>query len=94
MILNQTEVLQDLEYKTDETQATDTGEAESSGNYGRPNQKENQRLVNEEEKETGVVKVHVYQAYWRAVGSILGTIVLVSLFLMQGELFNLEKIRG
>ncbi|KAH9492913.1 Multidrug resistance-associated protein 7 [Bulinus truncatus] len=42
-------------------------------------------LVEEEEKETGVVKGAVYKAYWNAVGSCLSTMVLVSLFLMQAS---------
>ena len=42
-------------------------------------------LVEEEEKETGVVKLGVYKSYWRAVGACLAPSVLVALFLMQGE---------
>ena len=41
-------------------------------------------LMEEEEKETGVVKLAVYKEYWRAVGMCLSPLVLVSLFLMQG----------
>ena len=43
------------------------------------------KLVKEEEKDTGVVKLHVYTSYWRAVGGFLATSVLVALFLMQGK---------
>jgi hypothetical protein len=41
-------------------------------------------LVQEEEKETGVVKGHVYWTYWLAVGRCLAPLVLLSIFLMQG----------
>ena len=41
-------------------------------------------LVEEEEKETGVVKLEVYKSYWRAVGGCLAPSVLIALFLMQG----------
>lgn len=42
-------------------------------------------LVKEEEKEKGVVKLHVYKSYWFAIGSCLATSILLSLLLMQGE---------
>ncbi|XP_013401317.1 multidrug resistance-associated protein 7 [Lingula anatina] len=42
-------------------------------------------LVQEEEKDTGIVKFHVYQAYWKAVGHCLAPLILISLFLMQGS---------
>jgi len=42
-------------------------------------------LVKEEEKEVGVVKLHVYKSYWLAIGHCLATSILLSLFLMQGE---------
>ena len=41
-------------------------------------------LMQEEEKDTGVVKLHVYKSYWIAVGRILAPMILVSLLLMQG----------
>lgn len=41
-------------------------------------------LVEEEEKETGVVKLGIYKAYWKAVGACLAPSVLIALFLMQG----------
>ena len=43
------------------------------------------RLMEEEEKAEGVVKLSVYRAYWRAVGVCLAPTVLLSLFLMQGK---------
>lgn len=43
------------------------------------------RLVQEESKSEGAVALHVYRAYWRAVGSCLATAILISLLLMQGE---------
>ena len=42
-------------------------------------------LVQEEEKEVGVVAFSVYLAYWRAVGTVLAPAVFLALFLMQGE---------
>ena len=42
-------------------------------------------LVKEEEKEVGVVAFSVYKSYWLAVGTLLTPIILLSLFLMQGE---------
>ena len=41
-------------------------------------------LVDEEEREEGVVKLQVYQAYWRAVGHCLAPAVLVAMLCMQG----------
>ena len=46
---------------------------------------EDSGLVKEEEKEVGMVKLHVYAAYWSAIGHCLATSILVSLLLMQGE---------
>lgn len=43
-----------------------------------------QALVQEEEKEVGVVAFSVYLAYWAAVGTILAPAVFLALFLMQG----------
>lgn len=43
-------------------------------------------LVKEEEKEVGVVKLHVYKSYWLAIGNCLATSILLSLLLMQGEI--------
>lgn len=42
-------------------------------------------LVQEEEKDTGVVKLDVYKSYWSAVGNCLSPLVLLSLLLMQGN---------
>ena len=43
-------------------------------------------IMEQEEKEKGVVKLAVYSAYWKAVGSCLSPLVLLSLFLMQGPI--------
>ena len=43
------------------------------------------QLVQEEEKDEGVVKLDVYKSYWLAVGLCLSPLVLFSLFLMQGN---------
>nr|XP_045722869.1 ATP-binding cassette sub-family C member 10 isoform X2 [Mirounga angustirostris] len=41
------------------------------------------RLLQEESKKEGAVALHVYRAYWRAVGQGLALAVLLSLLLMQ-----------
>uniref|UniRef100_A0A8C8ZXC6 ATP-binding cassette sub-family C member 10 n=1 Tax=Prolemur simus TaxID=1328070 RepID=A0A8C8ZXC6_PROSS len=41
------------------------------------------RLLQEESKKEGAVKLHVYRAYWRAVGQGLALAILFSLLLMQ-----------
>ena len=50
-------------------------------------------LVKEEEKEVGVVKLHVYKSYWLAIGHCLATSILLSLFLMQGKKTVVIKFR-
>ncbi|XP_029800371.1 multidrug resistance-associated protein 7 isoform X2 [Suricata suricatta] len=42
------------------------------------------RLLQEESKKEGAVALHVYRAYWRAVGRGLALAILLSLLLMQG----------
>lgn len=41
------------------------------------------RLLQDESKKEGAVALHVYRAYWRAVGCILALLILFSLLLMQ-----------
>ncbi|XP_054347808.2 ATP-binding cassette sub-family C member 10 isoform X8 [Pongo pygmaeus] len=41
------------------------------------------RLLQEESKKEGAVALHVYQAYWKAMGQGLALAILFSLFLMQ-----------
>ncbi|GAB1301114.1 ATP-binding cassette sub-family C member 10 [Apodemus speciosus] len=41
------------------------------------------RLVQEESKREGAVALHVYRAYWRAMGHGLAAAILISLLLMQ-----------
>lgn len=43
------------------------------------------RLLQEESKKEGAVALHVYRAYWRAVGRGLALAILLSLLLMQGR---------
>lgn len=43
------------------------------------------RLLGEESKKEGAVALHVYRAYWKAVGPALALAILFSLLLMQGE---------
>ena len=45
-------------------------------------------LVQEEERDQGVVKFDVYKSYWVAVGHCLAPAVLISLLLMQGKKTN------
>ena len=42
-------------------------------------------LVQEEEQDEGSLKLHVYGAYWKAVGCCLAFMVILSLTLMQGK---------
>lgn len=49
-------------------------------------------LVQEEEKEVGVVAVSVYLAYCAAVGTVLTPAILVALFLMQGTYISIPVI--
>ena len=46
-------------------------------------------LVQEEEKEVGVVDLSVYLTYWAAVGSLLAPAIFTALFLMQGIRYTL-----
>ena len=50
-------------------------------------------LVQEESKSEGAVALHVYRAYWRAMGSGLAAAILVSLLLMQGEVITRSSLR-
>lgn len=44
------------------------------------------RLLQEESKKEGAVALHVYRAYWRAMGRGLALAILFSLLLMQGRM--------
>lgn len=46
---------------------------------------ENPGLVEEEEKDVGLVKYEVYRSYWRSAGVCLTISIFLSLFLMQGK---------
>ncbi|XP_060564564.1 ATP-binding cassette sub-family C member 10-like isoform X2 [Ruditapes philippinarum] len=65
--------------RTAEEQVTESHDLES------PMATEDGSLVEEEEKETGVVKLGIYQSYWRAVGTCLAPSVLLALFFMQAS---------
>lgn len=41
--------------------------------------------LGEEQKQTGSLDWRVYHTYWLAVGGVLASCILMSLFLMQGE---------
>ena len=57
---------------------------ETGGGGGGGGASREHALVQEEEKEVGVVALSVYLAYWAAVGSLLAPAIFVALFLMQG----------
>ena len=40
--------------------------------------------INEEEQESGAVKLEIYKKYWLSVGMFLSPAILLSLTLMQG----------
>ncbi|XP_041353425.1 ATP-binding cassette sub-family C member 10-like [Gigantopelta aegis] len=42
-------------------------------------------LVEEERKEKGVVNLHVYKSYWKAIGMCLSPLILLALFFMQAS---------
>ena len=48
-----------------------------------PPAEEGKEEVEEEQRETGTVKFHVYKTYWRAVGCLLSPTILLSLLAMQ-----------
>ncbi|KAM7318619.1 hypothetical protein ACRRTK_021731 [Alexandromys fortis] len=74
---------------TKEEEVTDSGKSLSVQNLEKTTegleveQSTSGRLVQEESKCEGAVALHVYQAYWRAMGSGLAVAILVSLLLMQ-----------
>ncbi|CAL1534987.1 unnamed protein product [Lymnaea stagnalis] len=61
-----------------------SSESVTSGQESSQDEKGN-NLVQEEDQEKGAVKGFVYKTYWRAVGSCLSPLVLVTLFLMQAS---------
>lgn len=65
---------EESEKRTQENNSEDTLVGEDEG-----------KLMEKEEKATGVVRLSVYSAYWKAVGTFLSAFVLLSLFLMQGN---------
>ncbi|XP_070181093.1 ATP-binding cassette sub-family C member 10-like [Littorina saxatilis] len=69
-----------------EEQNNNAGDAESveEEEGGTPDEADG-GMMEEEEKEKGVVKLAVYSTYWKAVGSCLSPLVLLSLFLMQAS---------
>ncbi len=70
------------EEETDEKEKEEeVKESDFCGEFG----EEGGPLVQEEEQETGTVKLHVYKSYWNAVGACLSPLILLSLFLMQGN---------
>ncbi|XP_055879588.1 ATP-binding cassette sub-family C member 10-like [Biomphalaria glabrata] len=77
------QVLLDINFN-EEQRASDSDQ-EGKESETLPTAKDDYTLVEEEERETGVVKGAVYKAYWRAVGACLSSSVLLSLFLMQAS---------
>ncbi|ESO85415.1 hypothetical protein LOTGIDRAFT_183817 [Lottia gigantea] len=71
------EVLPTIKDIIKEDRETEVGRNEEEG--------EERGLMSEEEKEKGVVKLHVYKSYWTAVGNCLAPCILIALFLMQAS---------
>ena len=67
--------------RAEEEGEEETTEAETDGG-----------IMEQEEKERGVVKLAVYSAYWKAVGSCLSPLILLSLFFMQGMVLGEESL--
>ena len=95
-VLNHSVAMEHLKYDSDEETTVKTKpqqneldeiimEKEKDGKEGKIIKRSDGKLVKEEEQEEGVVKFHVYKAYWKAVGNILAPSVLTALFLMQGK---------
>lgn len=80
------EIMQTLIDRPDEGEKNTEDKNENSEEINGVNKDEG--LVKEEEKEMGVVKLHVYKSYWLAIGHCVATSILLSLFLMQGENFT------
>ena len=68
----------------DLTAAPTTTTAPDEGGAGAGSSCREHALVQEEEKEVGVVALSVYVTYWAAVGSLLAPAIFTALFLMQG----------
>eukprot|EP00794_Sanderia_malayensis_P019839 gene19839-21781_t len=43
------------------------------------------KLIEEEEKEEGVVSINIYKSYWKSVGYVLAISIILFLLLMQGS---------
>lgn len=83
-ILHAEQIMKTVTDRPEEDEKHTEDKTESSEEINGENKDEG--LVKEEEKEVGVVKLHVYKSYWLAIGHCLGTSILLSLFLMQGEM--------
>lgn len=68
----------------------DVNEVNNDENVDEKESTSERGLVEEEEKDVGVVKYDVYRSYWRAAGTCLTVSILLSLFLMQGKLVVFE----
>ena len=82
-ILHAEQIMKTITDEPDEGEKHTEEKTENSEEISGENKDEG--LVKEEEKEVGVVKLHVYKSYWLAIGHCLATSILLSLFLMQGE---------
>lgn len=83
-ILHTDQIMKTIMDRPDEGQKHSEDKTENSEKINGENTDEG--LVKEEEKEVGVVKLHVYRSYWLAIGHCLATSILLSLLLMQGEI--------
>lgn len=83
-VLHTEQIMKTLIDRPDEGEKNSEDKTENSEEINGGNNDEG--LVKEEEKEVGVVKLHVYKSYWLAIGHCVATSILLSLFLMQGEI--------
>jgi len=82
--LHTEQIMKTMVDRPDEDEKHNENKNDNSEDINEENKDEG--LVKEEEKEVGVVKLHVYKSYWLAIGHCLATSILISLFLMQGEI--------
>lgn len=83
-ILQAKQIMSSIVGLPDERETVSENECKSSlGDKDEENTDEG--LVKEEEKEVGVVKLHVYKSYWLAIGHCLAISILLSLLLMQAS---------
>lgn len=88
-ILRAEQIMKSIAALPDEEKGRSENKSESSEEK-KDEENLDEGLVKEEEKEVGVVKLHVYKSYWLAIGHCLATSILLSLLLMQGKEIHLD----